>query len=256
MVRKTRCFKTLLFVIFLTTLVVGSVGTASTASDTLFTYTGDVLPSADGWMIVNYPSYESTGAHIECGILHFTDFSSGSGSAIDYRREWPVSPDCINVAEFVLRSVSCSELDGMIIGTNVGDYNMYYIIFPDRIQSEYRDYARVEHLGDVYYFDTTSQFNTYKAIIEDGRAKLYINGTLVLNQSAGLGIWNLLNLSVVEFGSASSPATAEAYFDEVRAYTVCSSPSTKAPILTPIGHIALVSILLAIAAVAIVRKRR
>ena len=248
--------KTLLFMIFLATLIVGSGGLASAASNTLFTYTGDVLPSADGWMIVNYPSYESTGAHIECGILHFTDFSSGSGSAIHYRREWPVSPDCINIVEYDLRGVSCSDLDGLIIGSNVGDYNMFYIIFPDRIQSEYRDYARVEHLGDVHYFDTTTQFNTYKAIIDNGTAKLYINGTLVLDQPAGLGYWNPFGLNAVEFGAASSPATAEAYFDEVRVYTVCSSPATKAPILTPIGLIALVSLLSTIAAVAIVRKRR
>jgi hypothetical protein len=76
------------------------------------------------------------------------------------------------------------------------------------------------HLGEVYNFDTTTQFNTYKAVIENETAKLYLNGDLVLDQPAGLGYWNPYGLNVVEFGAASSPATAEAYFDEVRAYTL------------------------------------
>lgn len=39
----------------------------------VFTYAGDVLPSALGWHIVNYASYESVGAHIENGMLYLTD---------------------------------------------------------------------------------------------------------------------------------------------------------------------------------------
>jgi hypothetical protein len=107
---------------------------------------------------------------------------------------------------------------------------MYYTIYPNRIQSQYRDYDRVQHLGGVFYLDTTFQFNTYKLIISDGQAKLYINGDLVLNQPAGIGHWNPFGIDVVEFGAASSQATAEAYFDEVRAYTL--TPETILSIST------------------------
>ena len=228
--KKVNIRKVLMFSVLIVAFVSVSVECASAGGIPLFTYTGDVLPSADGWNIVNYPAYESTGTQIDDGVLHITDFSSDSGTCIHYRREWPVSPDYVNVAEFDLKAVLCSGLSGMVIGTNVGDYNMYYTIYPNRLQSYYRDYDRIQHLGEVYNFDTTTQYNTYKAIIDNRIAKLYINGELVLNQPAGLGHWSPYGLNVVEFGAASSPAIAEAYFDEVRAYT--TTPETIISIST------------------------
>jgi branched-chain amino acid transport system substrate-binding protein len=195
-----------------------------------FTYTGDVLPSADGWSIIWYEDYESTSAQIEGGVLHITDSSSAGGSGLSYYRAWPSSPDCINVAEFDVKVVSCSGILSVYIGTNDDDYNMIYNLFPDRIQSRYaityNDSSKDWYLGDVYYFDTTSQFNTYKAVIDDGIAKLYLNGELVLEQPAGTGVYredwptSLNYSSGVEFGVAGSPTTGEAYFDEVRAYAL------------------------------------
>lgn len=104
---------------------------------------------------------------------------------------------------------------------------MFYAIFPDRIQSFY--YNSGVYNGDVYYFDATSQFNTYKCIISYGIAKLYINGNLVLEQAGGTGIYSSNGVNGVDFGSSSSGATCEGYFDEVRAYQVpsdnCDCPS-------------------------------
>ena len=218
--KKVNVRKVLMLSVLIVAFVSVSVGCASAGGIPLFTYTGDVLPSADGWIIVGYASYESTGAHVEDGVLHITDFSSGSGTCIHYRREWPISPDYINVAEFDIKVVSCSSLYGIWIGASDDDYNMFYTLFPDRIQSNYRHQDFVDHLGEVYYFDTTSQFNTYTAVIDNGIAKLYINGDLVLEQPAGTGTYYTANINSVGFGSASSPATGEAYFDEVRAYTL------------------------------------
>ena len=103
------------------------------------------------------------------------------------------------------------------------------IYFTDRVQSRYAitnaDSSKDWYLGGVYYFDTTSQYNTYKAIIDNGIAKLYINGELVLEQPAGTGTYrgdwppSLSYSNGVEFGVNGSPTTGEAYFDEVRAYT-------------------------------------
>jgi hypothetical protein len=73
--------------------VVGSVGLASAGSDILFTYTGDVLPSAEGWIIVGYPDSESMGAHIESGTLHITDLSTylEQPSVIEKNGQFPMN---------------------------------------------------------------------------------------------------------------------------------------------------------------------
>ncbi|MCK5108824.1 MAG: hypothetical protein KAR25_03955 [Methanosarcinales archaeon] len=77
-------------------------------------------------------------------------------------------------------------------------------------------------IGSTYYVDTTTGFNTYKVFIEDGIAKLFINEELVLEGSAGAGIGDVKGIN---FGSGSSIARGEAFFDEIRAYT------TRSPIL-------------------------
>jgi hypothetical protein len=145
----------------------------------LFTYTGDLLPSLDGWLIKNYPAYESTGAHIESGVLHFTDLNTYGGSCIHYTKQWDVTPPLINVAEFDIKGVSCSSYGGIYFGTSDGQYNMLYTIYSDRITSS-AGLGGGEKPNYIYYFDTTTQFNTYKAVIEAGTAKLYINGGMVL----------------------------------------------------------------------------
>ncbi len=198
----------------------------------LFTYTGDVLPSLDGWIIKNYSAYESTGAHIESGVLHFTDFSTSGGSAIHYMRQWQVDPLEINVAEFDIKGVSCSSYGGMYFGTSDGQYNMLYTVYSNRIASS-AGLGGGDNPNYTYYFDTTTQFNTYEAVIEAGVAKLYINGGLVLEQPANPGIYNVKG---IEFGAGSSSATGEAYFDEIRAFTI---PEPATLLLLGLGGLAL-----------------
>jgi len=194
----------------------------------LFTYTADALPSsADGWD-KGYASFESIGAHIENGVLHITDFYTYGGSAIGYSKGWEEMPGYINVAEFDVKLVSNSSIVGILIGTSDGKNNMLYTLFPDRILSSYGDDAadgsRIYLLGETCFFDTTAQFNTYKTVIRNGIAKLYINGNLVLEQRAGSGIYDVHG---VQFGSGNSAATGEAYFDEVRAYRQPASVSVQ-----------------------------
>jgi hypothetical protein len=198
----------------------------------IFTYTGDILPSLDGWLIKNYPAYESTGAHIESGVLHFTDLNTYGGSCIHYTKQWDVTPPLINVAEFDIKGVSCSSYGGIYFGTSDGQYNMLYTIYSDRVASS-AGYGGPDNPAYTYYFDTTTQFNMYKAVIENGTAKLYINGGLVLEQPAHPGIYNV---NGVEFGAGSSSATGEAYFDEIRAYTI---PEPATLLLLGLGGLAL-----------------
>jgi len=198
----------------------------------LFTYTGDLLPSLDSWLIKNYSAYESTGAHIESGILHFTDLNTYGGSAIHYTRQWSVTPTEINVAEFDIKGVSCSSYGGIYFGTSDGSYNMLYTVYSNRIASS-TGYGGGDNPNYTYYFDTTTQFNTYRAVIDGSMAKLYINGELVLEQPANSGIYNV---NGVEFGAGSSPATGEAYFDEIRAFTI---PEPATLLLLGLGGLAL-----------------
>ena len=191
----------------------------ATPNSLLFTYTGDVLPSADGWTIKNYPAYESIGAHVEDGVLHFTDYYTYWGSAILYQREWEVIPSAVNVAEFDIKAVSCSSYVGIYFGTSDGEYNMLYTVYPDRIASSAGYYLMRDNPEYTYYFNTTAQFNTYKAVIQDGIAKLYINEVMVLEQPANPGIYNVKG---VEFGAGSSDAIGEAYFDGIRVYRIPS----------------------------------
>jgi len=195
-------------------IILGAATPKIVEATELFTYTGDLLPSLDGWLIKNYPAYESTGAHIESGVLHFTDLNTYGGSCIHYTKQWDVTPPLINVAEFDIKGVSCSSYAGIYFGTSDGDYNMLYTVYADRIASSAGLGGGGDNPNYTYYFDTTTQFNTYRAIIEAGVAKLYINGLLVLEQPANSGIYNVKG---IEFGAGSSAATGEAYFDEIRA---------------------------------------
>jgi hypothetical protein len=81
---------------------------------------------------------------------------------------------------------------------------------------------------ESYSFNTTGQYNTYQASLENGRARLYINGILALDQAAGIGDGMSVG-SGVQFGLGSSHETGEALFSEVKAYenlTAVPEPST------------------------------
>jgi len=227
--------KSMLYVLMLTCLLMstGISVISATPSDrsSLFTYTGDKLPSSDGWAIVNYPAYETTGVSIVDGTLHINDQNTYHGSAIHYKREWNVVPEFINVAEFDIKGVSCSGkasggypigFAGIFFGISDGKHNIGYTLYPNRVVSSYTNNLGNPIIGSTYYVDTTTGFNTYKVFIEDGIAKLFINEELILEESAGAGIGDIKG---IYFGSGSSVAIGEAFFDEIRAYT------TRSPIL-------------------------
>ena len=65
--------KALMLSVLIVAFVSISVGCASAGGIPLFTYTGDVLPSEDGWSIVWYEAYESTCSQIEDGVLNLTE---------------------------------------------------------------------------------------------------------------------------------------------------------------------------------------
>ena len=70
---------------------------------------------------------------------------------------------------------------------------------------------------DTYDFDTTGNFNTYKVLLENGRAKLYINGLLAFDLVAGSGSASYIG-SGIEFGLGTSEWTGEVLVNEIRAY--------------------------------------
>lgn len=209
-------------------------GCAQRSSKTeLFTYAGGTLPrSAEGWQRA-YASFEEQGAQMEKGVLHITDDSTAPETAIFYFREWPQSPDRVNVAEFDVKVVKTggnattyypyfpAGYVGMFIGTSDGAYNMVYTLYADRILSSCAETSSTGQkdyrIGGIYRFDTTARFNRYRAMIENGVASLFINDVLVLRQSAGKGMYNI---NGIEFGAGSSQGTGEAYIDGVRAYQV------------------------------------
>jgi len=77
----------------------------------------------------------------------------------------------------------------------------------------------------TYDFDTSSQYNTYRAVIQNGTARLYVNDKIAFDIPAHSGKYNI---NGVEFGAGSSGATGEAYFDEIRAYQVL--PDNQGPV--------------------------
>jgi hypothetical protein len=170
----------------------------------LFIYTAEISPYSDGW---NGPSGSATES-IENGVLHLVDSSSRGGSYKQYFRSWTTVPSLVNVAELDIKLVSNNSIHGTYFGISDGSHYAVYTLYQDRIVSSYIQEG-------TYYFDTTSDFNTYRAFIQDGIAKLYINGQLALEHPARQGTWSVVG---IEFGAGSSAAITEAYFSEIRAY--------------------------------------
>ena len=197
----------------------------------LFSYSAENLPSQDEWEIVDYfdnyvPAYEQQVSSIENRTLHISDQSTSNGSYITYQKGWNISPDLTNVVEFDIKIVSSSDTQGIYFGINLENEHMLYGIRSDRIESFYSGVDGGYTKGDSYIFNTTSQTNTYKALIQEGVAKLYINGDLVINQPAGTGKYFAYSYAGVQFGSGSSVATGEAYIFGIRAYTTPISSAT------------------------------
>lgn len=192
-------------------------------SEAIFTYLADDIPSQRGWDYNNnHSSYESSAISVDNRILHIEDKNTYDGSAIQYKQTWEVVDNYTNIAEFVLKSVSCSSFGGIYISINIGTHHIGYTIYPDKIVS----YRSGESNVGSYNFDTASNVNTYKVLIIKGKAKLYINGLLVIEGLAGIGNYTYQGTSV-SFGAGSSAATSEAYFYDIKAYRVLSADLDK-----------------------------
>jgi len=85
----------------------------------------------------------------------------------------------------------------------------------------------------VIPFDTTSQVNTYRAYIEDGMAKLYINGVFAVEYPAYSPVDWIPYLGYqftgVTFGDGTTKGSADAYIGGVRIYHQDVAQSTLSP---------------------------
>ncbi|MCP4256980.1 MAG: hypothetical protein GY774_05565, partial [Planctomycetes bacterium] len=134
----------------------------------------------DGWTLSQNSSFPDTLVEVSNGKLHFI---ANNTRAKVYNWEWLITEGYANVVEFDLK-VIYSGWKAFSVGTvDDDDYNMWYNIESNLILSQCDDGVHAVDKLSVP-FDSTTQYNTYKTYIENGIAKLYINGTLMLEQPA------------------------------------------------------------------------
>lgn len=174
-------------------------------AEPFFRYTGSFLPSAEGWRVVNFASYESTAATLENGILRIIDSGNRSGTALVYAREWGPTDGLITVAEFDMAVHQASGTYAVYISTSDNRNHMAYQLMRDRIIPSFRIGTTDPVMLPAIMMDLTVR-RTIRAELESGQARLYVDNQLVFSGGAADSYYTTVG---VTFGAGSSSAMGD-----------------------------------------------
>ncbi|HIE50569.1 MAG TPA: exo-alpha-sialidase [Armatimonadetes bacterium] len=170
-------------------------------------YEGEELPERLEWPWNLHPG-ENTFAEVVAGKLHVVDRGTEKTQLRFYSRRWYAHPKLGAVAEVRLRVVSCSGPAGVVLLMADGVHEAGLTFYPDRVE--------FHRLGLSYRLDTTDDFHIYRLEVKAQDLRLWVDGQIALDAPGKFTPPAHQGRNLIGFGSCSSPATGEAYWDYVR----------------------------------------
>ena len=140
--------------------------------------------------------------------LHIVDPSQEKGSARLYTAPWNVDPEKGVEAEARLKSVSCSEGWGVVLSLADGVHEEGITFYPDRVE--------LSHAGVSAAFNTADAFHTYRVRCQGNDIQVWADGRLLIDGKGKFTAPAHTGRSQLAFGSGSSTAMGEAYWEYVR----------------------------------------
>jgi photosystem II stability/assembly factor-like uncharacterized protein len=171
-----------------------------------FTYDAEVLPNQarPPW---SFREIENCSVAIEDGVLHVQDNGTAQGELQFVSYPWAATADRPHSVEARVRVESCSGPAGVVILAADGVREIGLTLFTDRIEIHRLD-ARAE-------VDLADDFHVVRIEMAGDDAVVKVDGKLVLDLT-GKSTWDAYaGRNLVGFGSLSSAATGEAWWDRV-----------------------------------------
>ena len=169
------------------------------------TYLPEKLPDARGW---GASKGEETKAEITADGLRIVDAGTKRTQLHCYSYHWGARPDRGGAVEATVRLVSCTQRSGMCIHVSDGAHEDGLTLYPDRIVLSG---SELEHR-----MDTTDRPHAYLVRIAGINIEVWVDGRLVIDGWGRFTKPAYHGRRLVMFGSISSAATAEGYWQRLR----------------------------------------
>jgi len=187
----------------LTLLADAQMATPEIAWDVV--YTADALPTASGW---GQSAGGNTRSELVDGALHIVDAGTSKGELHCYSQHWTARPERGAIVRATVKLVDCTDRSGMCVLVADGVHESGLTLYPDRIS--------LSHLDLEHAMDTTDDFHTYEIRIAGINIEVWVDGRLVIDGWGRFTHEAYEGRRLVSFGSISSAATAEAFWQEIR----------------------------------------
>ncbi|QDT32916.1 glycoside hydrolase family 10 protein [Thalassoglobus polymorphus] len=158
------------------------------------------------------PGSERTIDTLVDGTLLIADRGTASGEYCYFRMPWGAEPASETVAEFRVKTISGSSF--VIVSNGVSGERL--TLAPDHISLFHNRKIR-------YEMDTTSDFHTYRLVLNGEDLQVYVDGTLRLDGKGQLKPRTGYRRNEVAFGASNSTDVGEAYWDDVKVRTASLS---------------------------------
>jgi hypothetical protein len=168
-------------------------------------FTADVPIEKTPWHV---SAGNNTSAEVKDGKLHVIDRGTQRTELRAYSVNWSADPAMLGVLEARVKCVSCSGTSGVYMMTSNGEVEDSITIYPDRVE--------LQHAQLSYPMDTTDDFHTYRLELEGKDMRVYVDGVLRLDATGKCTHPAYEGRNHVGFGSCSSAATSEAYWESVK----------------------------------------
>jgi BNR repeat protein len=171
-----------------------------------FTYDGSVLPNEarPPW---SYRETENCSVALEDGVLHVQDRGTAKGELQFISYAWGAIADRPHSVEARVKVASCSGQSGAILLAANGVREIGLTLYPDRIQIHRLEVQAEVNLSDDFHVVRLEMIGDDAIVKVDGNVVLDLTGKSTWDAHAGRNI--------VGFGSLSSAATSETWWDSV-----------------------------------------
>jgi len=170
-------------------------------------YRGVVTPELGEWPW-SVSAGSNTTATVEGDCLRINDRGTAKGELRFYSRQWHADRSMGGVVEARLKVRSCSGQSGVILMAADGANEVSLTFYPDRIE--------FGHGGRSHKMDTVGAFHTYRLELSGTRVRLSVDDQQVVDEASGLVKPAYNGRNLIGFGSCSSAATGEAFWEFVR----------------------------------------